>query len=324
MKHTLLLIICLAALGFFLTNFFMNSYREKDISQSSKLVRGMGWKNNKSLYAGGELGFRINNTENISFQFSTNSKADQGVEILVDDEKYIISSPNISKQKLTILVDKNKQHHITIRHFCTYFYEPCDITLNSINVNKASKIQPFKLHEKTISLLGDSISTIYGKNNYSHLLANKLDYELHNASILGSSLTEVKGIDNAVKRYEKDLMEYKSDIVVIFLGSNDAANNVSVEAFEKDYLEIINDIKKWNPKGKIFIPLLFTRKDISNENLNIYNNVISRVAKESNVYLIDTTNWLEENDFSDAIHPSINSQEKISEKFKEAIKKTLE
>lgn len=315
MKHTLLLIVCLAALGFFLTNFFTNTNREKDISQSSSLDRGTGWKNNKSLYSGGELGFTINGTENISFQFSTNSKADQGVEILIDDEKYVISSPNISRQKLTILVDKNNQHRVTIRHFCTYFYEPCDITLNNINVNKASKIQPFQLHEKAISVLGDSISTIYGKNNYTHLLANRLDFELHNASALGSTVSKVEGFDNAISRYEEDINRFKSSIIIVFIGGNDIAKNVSSEEFRSNYLKMIRSIKENNPSAKIYLTGILPRKDIEESALRDFNNAIRNTASITGNLFIDTAHWLESSDYEDGIHPSEKSQQKISDNF---------
>ncbi len=297
--------------------------QEKNIVNNKLINRGNGWAKNMSMYSGSELGFIFDRSEKISFNFSTDSHASQGVEILINDEKYSISSPNLNKQTLIIQTDKTKSNNVVVRHFCTYFYDPCELKINHIFVNRNSNIYSYQAHGKRLSILGDSLSTIYGKDNYGFLLANKLGFELHSASILGSSLTKIKGINNLIYRYEKDIKKFKSDLIIISIGSNDAVNNVPIENFSSDYLKMIMDIKKWHPASKIFLVGIFPRSDLDENILANYNDVIYKISKDTDTNFIDTSNWLSKSDYSDAIHPSITAQLKISEKLSEEIIKVI-
>lgn len=295
--------------------------KEKNVVNHKSINKGLGWENNTSHYSGSELSFAYDNSDSIAFRFSTKSVATQGVEIIINDESFTINSPNIDKQTLRIQSGKMKINNVLVKHFCTYFYDPCDIKITQIDVSSNSRIYKYIPHNKRLSVLGDSISTIYGKNNYTYLTAKKLGYELHSAAILGSSLTKIKGIDNLINRYEKDIKNYNSDIIVINIGSNDAAHNVSLETFKNNYLEIIKDIKKWHPESKIFLFGILPRKDVEPGVIASYNNEISAISSAAGVRFIDSSNWLEEKDYSDAIHPSNESQEKISDKFLSEINK---
>ena len=310
-------VVFIGFLYLFYTSFFGS---EKNIVNHKSISRGAGWENNKSSYSGSELGFTISKSDTISFELATDSEATQGVEIIINDEKYILNSPLLNKQKLSIVLDKNKDNAVTLKHFCTYYYHPCTIELIGIWVSKDYKLSPYQAHTKRISVLGDSISTNYGNKNYSYLLANALGFELHNASKLGSTLTPQEKTDSAINRYEKDLKNYPSDIVVIFIGSNDLAVNVSVEKFKTDYLKMVRDIKSWHPKAMIFTVGTLPRKDIKPDIIDEYNGLIKQVASELGVAFIDTSSWLVEGDFSDEIHPSIDSQEKMSQLFQTEIK----
>ncbi len=317
-KNTIIISLFFLFYAFPIIGIISNLIGERDINIiTNKLVdRGVGWKDNQSLYAGSELNLIFINSSEISFEFDTNSKADQGVEIFVNKKEYSISSPNIESQKLSIKVDKKKQHTITVKHFCSYLYDPCQIILKGIYLNRDAKLLPYQHHDKILSILGDSISTIYGKENYAQTLAEDLKYELHNASIMGSTVSKVKGADNAILRYKKDLMNFKSDIAIIFLGTNDAHANIPLDTFEQGYLRIISDLKSYNPKGKIFLVGILPRKDIDNDILENYNAIIQKLADSHKIMYINPSLWLTENDFSDAIHPSFEAQEKIAEHFK--------
>jgi lysophospholipase L1-like esterase len=302
------LLFCLYNLLF--GNKIMNVLNDKSINF------GEGWENSQSLYAGSELNFIFINSKEITFELDTKSKADQGVEIFVDDKVYTLSSPNIESQKLSIKVDKNKPHTITMRHFCSYLYNPCQVALKAIFLDKGARLSPYQLHHKILSVFGDSISTMYEKNNYTQILAQDLGYELHNASIMGSTISRVKGADSASLRYRKDLMSFRSDIIILFLGTNDAGAQVSLDTFDKDYSKIIFDVKKYNPKGKIFLVGLLPRKDIDDNILENYNEIIKKIAESYQLTYVDSSSWLTENDFSDAIHPSLEGQKKIAERLK--------
>lgn len=316
-------IIFLSILALILSYILLFNDKSKNVANSGSINRGVGWINNQSNYSGSEFSFIINNSQEIAFEFDTNSKADQGAEILVDEKVYSISSPNLETQRLSIAVDKKKPHTVTVRHFCSFFYNPCQITIKGIYVERSADITSYRKHDKTLSILGDSISTIYGKNNYTHLLAEDLGYELHNASIIESTVSEVSGADNAIKRYKKDLMSFKSDVIIIFLGTNDTTRNVELDTFEKDYSKIVSDVKKFNPDGKIFLVGILQRNDINKNVLQNYNNVIKILAEKNNLYFIDPFSWLEENDFSDDVHPSLESQKKLAQHFQDVLSSIL-
>lgn len=318
----------LALICFLILTFFITFYLAKTFSPSISMINiidnkfidwGIGWKNDQSFYSGSELGFKFKNSRKISFEFTTASKADQGAEILIDNDKYFISSPNLNNQELSISINKNEPHTVRIRYFCTFLYHPCNITLANIYLDSRSELMPYKSNKKMLSILGDSISTIYGKENYSFILADSLDYELHNASILGSTVSKVKGFDNSLERFEKDLRFFRSDITIIFLGTNDAANNVPLNVFENDYSIMVENVKKWNSQNKVFLVGILPRDDINYRTINTYNELIKKISQKYNVYYIDTSYWLDNRDFSDAIHPSIEAQKKLSEKFLETI-----
>jgi len=294
-----------------------------NVLNNDSINRGVGWKNNQSFYSGSELSFISNNSRDISFEFDTNSKADQGAEIIIDEKKYSISSPDLKNQKLSITVDKNKSHAVTVRHFCFFFYDQCQITLRGIYVRNGAKIFSYKTHYKILSVLGDSISTIYGKDNYSQLVANDLGYELHNARITQSTVSDVPGVNSAMKRYKKDLMSFKSDAIIIFLGTNDVAKSVSPNVFENDYLNMVSDLKRFDLKGKIFLVGALRRNDIEASKLQNYNNIVKSVAEKNNVYFIDSFYWLDDKDFSDDIHPSVESQKKLAKHFEDALSSIL-
>lgn len=306
---------------FFSVIYYLSVPLKKDISQNSNIWRGNNWENNRSIYDGSEMGFTFNNSKSISFEFYTPSKADQEVELVIDGETYRIYAPHIDKQKLTIKADKKSKHTVLIRHVCTLFFESCDMRLSSIYVDRTSIVTPYSPHKKVLSVLGDSISTMYGRHNYTHMLASSLGYELHNASKLGSTVTKIKNTDSAIDRYERNLKPYSSDITLLFLGTNDAGNNVSLENFRNTYYKIVKDLLVWNPKTQIMLISILPRTDIDPTIIASYNDIIKDVAENTKSKFIDTSALLSDNDFSDAIHPSPEAHKKLYEKIKEEIEK---
>lgn len=280
---------------------------------NNKLIdHGVGWKNNKSFYAGSEMNFIFSNSKSVTIEVSTNSKADQGIEVFIDDKTYLLPSSIKQSEKLSVKVDKNKFHSVTIRHFCTYLYYPCEVTLDSIFLDGLAKLFPYQHHKMILSILGDSISTIYGVNNYSQLTANSLKYELHNSSIMGSTVSVVRGVDSASLRYKKDLMSFKSNTIIIFMGTNDVGSNVQLGEFEKSYSDIVANLKLHNPQSKLFLVGILPRNDINYTTILQYNEVIRNIALNQNAQYVDISNVLNETDFSDSIHPSIDGQKKIA------------
>ena len=316
MKKKIVLISLLVTL-FFVLLFICSKIVEgqKNVNNQKEIYTGIGWRDNKSQYSGSELSFSFSNSKSISFEFNTLSKADQGVQIYIDKDVYFMSSPNLHAQKLTINVDKNQPHVVTVRHVCSYIIHPCEITVKGIYVDWGAKFTHYQARTKSLSVLGDSISTLYGKDNYTQILSDSLGYELHNASINGSTLSKISGVSNGINRYKKDLLDYKSNAIIIFLGTNDVSHNVPLETFEKDYSKIVSDIKEHQSNSKIFLAGILKRNDIDDNLIQSYNAVIKKISENNDVNFVDTINWLEQSDLTDGIHPSIGSQKKISDNF---------
>jgi len=310
----LLLTICvvISCAGLFLGN------RTKNVLSDNLINHGVGWKNNQSTYAGSELSFRFTDSKKITFSIFTESKADQGIEIFVDGKVSFLNASKNQNKSISIKVEKDKLHTIVIRHFCTYLYDPCEIRLHSILLDGFAKLSSYPNHKKILSILGDSISTIYGTHNYSQIVTQNLGYELHNASIMGSTASMINGVDSATLRYKKDLMSFKSDLIVIFMGTNDVGAHVSLDVFEKNYSKIISDIRLYEPDSKIFLLGILPRKDIPDLKVQEYNNVINQIATKTYTTYIDTNSWLDGSDFSDAIHPSMYGENKMA-KYLDAV-----
>lgn len=314
-KYKKLWIYSLIALFFlsFLGYFFSSEHFQRDIefTNDQNIYRGQGWRNNQSRYSGSELGFIVTGTNEISLKFSTSSNATQEIEIYVNNNKQSVSSPNINNANIEIKLDKNKNNEILIRHICEFFYDPCEVKLDKAIARSSAKIKPYQPHKKSISVIGDSISTMYGNDNYTILLADKLGYELHNSSILSSTLVKIPSAPSAQDRYEKDISNYKSSITIIFLGTNDIANNVPVASFSATLNKIVTDLKQWNT-GKLFFVGILPRRDINSDVINSYNSEAENVAEKNGAVFIDTSIWLTDKDYADDIHPTLNAHKIIS------------
>lgn len=107
---------------------------------------------------------------------------------------------------------------------------------------------PVHAQEKTILILGDSLSAAYGipvEDGWVSLLEQRLvrqnlEYKVVNASISGETTLGVK------TRLEKLLNEYTPKLVIIELGANDGLRGFSLSEIEQNLSDIVNAIKQIN------------------------------------------------------------------------------
>lgn len=107
---------------------------------------------------------------------------------------------------------------------------------------------PVLAQEKTILVLGDSLSAAYGipvEDGWVSLLEQRLvrqnfEYKVVNASISGETTLGVK------TRLEKLLNEYTPKLVVIELGANDGLRGFALSEIEQNLSDIVNAIKQIN------------------------------------------------------------------------------
>lgn len=320
-----LFIFFIIFITFYITRAFSPSNTTRNIVDNKLIYWGTGWNNKNSTYSGNELRFTIINSKKVSIKVSTpNPEPQQEVEIIAEGKSYSLSSPDLNKKELTIYLDKHsytKPTVIRIRTFCIYSNYPCSITIGSINVDNTTKLlNTQEFPTKTLAILGDSISSNFGSKNYTRYLVDKLGYQLHNVSIFGSTLTKDNNKRDVISRYKKDIINFKPDIVLIFIGTNDAIQKKSLTEFVSNYETVIKDIKTYNKLSKI-VAIGILRNKIASTNTLAYNSSIQNIAKLENIPYIDTYNWLNDNDYMDDIHPSLEAQEKLSVKFLEGISK---
>ncbi len=314
-----------------LITFFITKYLLKDsinILNDDLISWGVGWQNHSTIYSGSELRFVIRKTHKISVKVNVPTpEPNQEIELVVENKYYYLSSPDLNKKELTIYLDQKSFYipqEIKIRVFCTYESHPCKISINSINVDSSVKL--FKsqaLPSNTLAILGDSISSNFGSKNYTLLLADKLNYQLHNTSIFESTITKNKNKRDAIGRFKKDIIKYNPNVVLIFMGVNDALGRKSLEEFIEDYKTIVENLKKDNRTVKIFAVGLLKCRSLDLNTVLSYNSAIKNLALNENINYIDTYNWLDDSDFMDEIHPSLQAQEKLSAKFLEEISKII-
>ena len=107
---------------------------------------------------------------------------------------------------------------------------------------------PVHAQEKTILILGDSLSAAYGipvEDGWVSLLEQRLvrqnlEHKVVNASISGETTLGVK------TRLEKLLKEYSPKLIIIELGANDGLRGFPLSEIEQNLSDIVNDIKHTN------------------------------------------------------------------------------
>ena len=172
-----------------------------------------------------------------------------------------------------------------------------------------------------IACVGDSItygSGIIGRDSLSYpaQLQNKLEkkYEVQNFGVSGSTMLK-KGDKPYWKEPEfKSAKEFKPDIVIIMLGTNDSKTfnwNIYKNEFISDYCSMIQTFKKLNSKSRIYIglppPVFENRWDMQKTVVEFeIINIIKKIALEYDLKTIDFFTLFQEKSiyFPDGVHPN--------------------
>lgn len=151
---------------------------------------------------------------------------------------------------------------------------------------------------------GDSITDMnWGRNqsdrnhylghSYVYLIAARLGVDMpeaqldvYNRGISGHTVADLR------KRWNKDAIEMKPDVLSILIGTNDVGSGVKEEAFESDYREILDASRKSNPDLKLVLldPFVLPTGVLKDENAWVSRRgatdklgmVVARLAKDYN------------------------------------------
>lgn len=308
-------------------------FSSKNLLTDTRILFSQEWLSiynpiNKERYRGARFGgssifFRIANASHIAIKAegANQTKDEQVLEIQIDDQLVTLSSP-FPDERLRIPITKSGDPRlIRISLFCDSALIPCDVRITELSTDYDAHISTPDVprETKTVAVLGDSITSSFGKKNYSTLLTEKLGGRLHNAAVFGSSVSPVPGWDNALMRVHDDITVFSPDIALLVIGTNDLGRSIPLDIFEKNYRSMIVDIKRGSPQTQIICFGLLIRKDFSIETIRAYSSVIKKVSAEFSLPYIEPINWLSYEDLQDQVHPSVQSQEKIAEHMYRAI-----
>lgn len=197
----------------------------------------------------------------------------------------------------------------------------CHITVHSVFVSRPGRIGSLSALQKTIAVLGDSISTMYGGQNYTYILADALGMQVSNASVVGSTLTNMNGYYPGIDRVKEDIVKLLPEIVIISLGTNDATKNVPIDVFTDQYNQILAYLRTNLPESYIYSAGMFRRRTEKDHGIVRYNQAIQEASVAHGAMYIDMYELLEQSDFLDGLHPTKKAQMKIAGLFETAIRK---
>lgn len=187
-----------------------------------------------------------------------------------------------------------------------------------------------------IACIGDSITQGFGRENpdsYPNQLNVMLgeNKEVINFGVSGRTMLKKGDFPLWKESTFSDALQYKADIAIILLGTNDSKPqnwNQYGKEFHKNYLGMIDTLKKTNPQLQVFVcypPRAF--KDVWGIRDSVIVNgvipVVDSVLIETNSKLIDFHSALFDNEnlFPDKIHPNRVGYTRMAEIVKGAIAK---
>ena len=210
------------------------------------------------------------------------------------------------------------------------------------------------MRERTISILGDSISTYEGftpmgydfYDRYTRreagissvedtwwmqvirAMGGRLGY---NHSISGStvsgniSLSGTSGI-----RQQALAINGSPDVILLYMGSNDWAYSVLPEEFEQAYASMLTSLKKLYPFAKIYAATLLRGKDVEDPQMRffnidrcvsprVYSRIIRKCIEKCDVELVDLEKYQEEYASIDGVHPNADGMKTIAQLWKKEL-----
>lgn len=157
---------------------------------------------------------------------------------------------------------------------------------------------------------GDSITDMnWGRNpsdlnhylghSYVYLIAARLgvdmpeaQLDIHNRGMSGNTVADLR------KRWKKDAIEMKPEVLSILIGTNDVRSGVLEEAFESDYREILDASRNSNPDLRLVLldPFVLRTGILKDEKAWVSRRnatdklgiVVARLAKDYNAVHIKT------------------------------------
>ena len=203
---------------------------------------------------------------------------------------------------------------------CLNLFSPKTTTENNESKKQdSSNTEINEFEEKTISFLGDSITTFDGWSNNPSMnttLGNNTYYydstkmsvdETYwmrvidstgmklcvNNSSDGARVSDTRpnltsGIDRAMQLHN-DVDNIIPDVIIVYLGTNDLAHEVSLEEFMDAYEKMLNNIKEYYPNAEVYCCTILPESRTENLGTlrSAYNTAIRSLADDAGFEIID-------------------------------------
>ena len=241
---------------------------------------------------------------------------------------------------VTLAENLSKGEH-TLRIATLHFSE--SLEYNGLYIDNDASLKNPDMSKPHIEFIGDSITA--WDDGYSWQTGEKLGVEhsriawpgialLDNFGYTGFSpllgiasgyfkagLPGAQGIDADVADWNFEAADYKPDILVINIGTNDCEGIWAVpsflESYTKTYSEFIDKLRNMFPNAEIFVVRAVSMPR-ANVNEAVYNMITPKLAEDEKLHYIDTTNW-GVTILNDNIHPDANGHSIITERLAETL-----
>lgn len=268
----------------------------------------------QTSYEGSVLQFKVIGASSVALEVSgMDKKQAVGMEVTVNGQPYPVTDIGERAVDRILIHGPVTGFEARVRAVCSGAPD-CLVTVRDIRVPLSGIFLPIASKTtRTLAILGDSISGMHGINGYGYRVADKLRLGFHNASIIGSTLTEGGGYMPGVRRYERDIVGYKPDIIIIALGANDVLQRVSPQEFSDAYARIVERIRSILPQSTLIIFGVFPQSHATDQMVRTYNRHIKEIADTHGIIYVDTYSLISKELFQDALHPDVTAQERIAE-----------
>ena len=218
----------------------------------------------------------------------------------------------------------------------------------NIDLTLYARFEEYNEENLTISFLGDSITTYLDtipslyptyyptqgcdvnsvEKTWWYQVLEKTNYKLiMNNSFSGSKVSSGDGCAKTIERINYLSKNNETpDIVIIYMGTNDLTHRIVSSTFEKSYNEMIDLIRQQCDDAIIYVLNLPSMKHqgFVAERL-VYNDIISKIAKEKDLILVDIASLITEENYSNYLfagaHPNALGMKIISEEVIKTINK---
>ncbi|KAF9482308.1 hypothetical protein BDN70DRAFT_904789 [Pholiota conissans] len=224
------------------------------------------------------------------------------------------------------------------------------INLESITLNANAVLHPYKPSKLVFQFIGDSFSSGYllpmGVDQaWTFIVGERYGAEHRINAAPGAALTDVPsygnvhGISYQYFKVEDTNYYYTTDHnyttpwnfardqppathVVIHIGANDSAQNVTASQFVQVYTDFLARIRKLYPHQPIFMLTPWGWPTSDGNVYYYYQGQYQEVLNarttlgDKNIFLVDATGWVSYEDvFPDSLHPTVDGQVKIANEF---------